>query len=108
MFKGSIVALITPMRPDGALDEAAFERLIGWQIDSGTSAIVPTGTTGESPTLTHEEHRRLIDLAVRSAAGRVGVLAGTGSNSTAEAIATTRHAREAGADGALVVTPYYN
>ena len=108
MFKGSIVALITPMHPDGALDEAAFERLIGWQVENGTSAIVPTGTTGESPTLTHEEHRRLIDLAVRAASGRIGVLAGTGSSSTAEAIATTRHAREAGADAALVVTPYYN
>ncbi len=108
MFKGSIVALITPMQPDGTLDEHAFERLIGWQIDNGTSGLVPTGTTGESPTLTHEEHRRLIDLAVRTASGRVPVLAGTGSNSTAEAIATTRHAKQAGVDGALVVTPYYN
>lgn len=108
MFKGSIVALVTPMQPDGTLDEAAFARHIAWQIESGSSAIVPTGTTGESPTLTHEEHRRLIDLAVRAAAGQVGVLAGTGSNSTAEAISTTRHAREAGVDAALVVTPYYN
>lgn len=108
MFKGSIVALVTPMRPDGALDEPAFERHIAWQIESGTSAIVPAGTTGESPTLTHAEHRRVIDLAVRGAGGQVGVLAGTGSNSTAEAISTTRHAREAGADAALVVTPYYN
>lgn len=108
MFKGSIVALITPMRADGTLDEAAFERHVDWQIASGSSAVVPTGTTGESPTLTHGEHRRLIDIAVRVAGGRVAVLAGTGSNSTAEAIATTRHAREAGADAALVVTPYYN
>ncbi len=108
MFKGSIVALLTPMQPDGALDEDAFERLIGWQIEAGTSAIVPTGTTGESPTLTHEEHRRLIELAVRTVSGRILVLAGTGSNSTAEAIATTRHARQVGVDGALVVTPYYN
>ncbi len=108
MFKGSIVALITPMRPDGALDEAAFERHVDWQIESGSSAVVPTGTTGESPTLSHAEHRRLIDIAVRVARGRAGVLAGTGSNSTAEAIETTRHARDAGADAALVVTPYYN
>ncbi len=108
MFRGSIVALVTPMRPDGTLDEAAFERHVNWQIESGSRAVVPVGTTGESPTLTHAEHRRLIDIAVRVARGRAGVLAGTGSNSTAEAIATTRHAREAGADAALVVTPYYN
>ncbi len=108
MFKGSIVALVTPMRQDGALDEAAFSALIDWQIASGTKGIVPVGTTGESPTLTHAEHRRLIDLAVRTADRRVPVIAGTGSNSTAEAIETTRHAREAGADAALVVTPYYN
>ena len=108
MFKGSIVALITPMRPDGTVDEAAFERHVDWQIASGSSAVVPTGTTGESPTLSHAEHRRLIDIAVRVARGRAGVLAGTGSNSTAEAIEFTRHAREAGADAALVVTPYYN
>ena len=108
MFKGSIVALITPMRSDGAVDEAAYERHVDWQIESGSSAVVPVGTTGESPTLTHAEHRRLIDIAVGVARGRAGVLAGTGSNSTAEAIATTRHAREAGADAALVVTPYYN
>jgi 4-hydroxy-tetrahydrodipicolinate synthase len=108
MFKGSIVALITPMRPDGALDEAAFERQIEWQVECGSNGVVPCGTTGESPTLTHAEHRRLIDIAVRVAAGRVPVIAGTGSNSTAEAIETTRHAHEAGADAALVVTPYYN
>ncbi len=108
MFKGSIVALVTPMRPDGAVDEAAYERHVDWQIESGSSAVVPVGTTGESPTLTHAEHRRLIDIAVGVARGRAGVLAGTGSNSTAEAISTTRHARDAGADAALVVTPYYN
>lgn len=108
MFKGSIVALVTPMRQDGALDEAAYRALIDWQIDSGTAGIVPVGTTGESPTLDHAEHRTLIDIAVRQTAGRVPVIAGTGSNSTAEAIETTRHAREAGADAALVVTPYYN
>lgn len=108
MFKGSIVALITPMRPDGALDEAAFERQIEWQVECGSNGVVPCGTTGESPTLTHAEHRRLIDIAVRVAAGRIPVIAGTGSNSTAEAIETTRHAHQAGADAALVVTPYYN
>ncbi len=108
MFKGSIVALVTPMQQDGALDEAAFRALIDWQIDCGTKGIVPVGTTGESPTLTHAEHRRLIDLAVQVVDRRVPVIAGTGSNSTAEAIETTRHAREAGADAALVVTPYYN
>ncbi|WP_419729363.1 4-hydroxy-tetrahydrodipicolinate synthase [Lichenicola sp.] len=108
MFKGSIVALTTPMRPDGALDEAAFERHVAWQIESGSSGVVPCGTTGESPTLTDHEHRRLIELAVRVADGRVPVIAGTGSSSTAEAIETTRHAREAGAAAALVVTPYYN
>lgn len=108
MFDGSITALITPMRPDGALDEDALCRLVDWQIDQGTSAIVPTGTTGESATLTHAEHCRVIDLVLLAAAGRVKILAGTGSNSTAEAIETTRHARQAGADAALVVTPYYN
>ena len=108
MFDGSITALITPMRPDGALDDAALRRLVDWQIGQGTSALVPTGTTGESATLTHAEHCRVIDLVVAAAGRRVPVLAGTGSNSTAEAIETTRHARQAGADAALVVTPYYN
>ena len=108
MFQGSITALITPMRTDGGLDEAAMRRLVGWQIEQGTSALVPTGTTGESPTLTHAEHRRVIDLVVAEAAGRVKILAGTGSNSTTEAIDTTRHAKRAGVDAALVVTPYYN
>ena len=108
MFFGSITAMITPMRPDGALDEAALHGLVDWQIGQGTSALVPTGTTGESATLTHAEHCRVIELVVRAVDGRVRVLAGTGSNSTAEAIETTRYAREAGADAALVVTPYYN
>ncbi|MCQ8240250.1 4-hydroxy-tetrahydrodipicolinate synthase [Rhizosaccharibacter radicis] len=108
MFKGSIVALITPMAPDGTLDEAGFENLIDWQIDSGTAGLVPCGTTGESPTLTHAEHYRMIEVAVAAARKRVPVIAGTGSNSTAEAIETTRHARASGADAALVVTPYYN
>ena len=108
LFHGSYVALITPMRPDGALDEAAFEAFVDWQIQQGTHGIVPAGTTGESPTLSHKEHQRVIEIAVGVAAGRVPVIAGTGSNSTAEAIELTRHAKDAGADAALVVTPYYN
>jgi len=106
-FHGSITALITPFR-DGALDEPAFRKLVEWQIDQGTHGLVPCGTTGESPTLNHEEHRRVIELCIEAAGGRVPVIAGTGSNSTAEAVELTRHAKAAGADGALVVTPYYN
>lgn len=106
-FQGSITALITPFK-DGFVDEAAFRKLVEWQIDQGTHGLVPCGTTGESPTLDHDEHRRVIELCIEAAAGRVPVIAGTGSNSTAEAVELTRHAREAGADGALVVTPYYN
>jgi len=108
MFKGSYVALITPMRPDGAVDEAAFSAFVDWQIQQGTQGIIPVGTTGESPTLNHDEHRRVVEIAVEVAAGRVPVIAGAGSNSTAEAIELIRHAKEAGADAALVVTPYYN
>ncbi len=108
LFKGSYVALITPMRPDGAVDEAAFGAFVDWQIQQGTHGIIPVGTTGESPTLSHDEHRRVVEIAVEVAAGRVPVIAGAGSNSTAEAIELTRHAKEAGADAALVVTPYYN
>jgi 4-hydroxy-tetrahydrodipicolinate synthase len=106
-FHGSITALITPFK-GGSLDEAAFRKLVEWQIDQGTHGLVPCGTTGESPTLTHDEHRRVIELCIEAAAGRVPVIAGTGSNSTREAIALTQHAKNAGADGALVVTPYYN
>jgi 4-hydroxy-tetrahydrodipicolinate synthase len=106
-FQGSITALVTPFK-DGALDEAAFRSFVEWQIDQGTHGLVPCGTTGESPTLNHDEHRRVIELCIEAAAGRVPVIAGTGSNSTAEAVALTRHAKAAGADGALVVTPYYN
>ena len=106
-FQGSITALITPFK-DGKVDAAAFQKLIEWQIDQGTHGLVPCGTTGESPTLTHDEHRRVVELCVEAAAGRVPVIAGAGSNSTAEAIELTRHAKTAGADGALVVTPYYN
>ena len=108
MFKGSLVALITPMRADGSIDEKAYADFVDWQIKEGTGGVVPVGTTGESPTLTHDEHKRVTDIAIEVAAGRVPVIAGTGSNSTAEAIALTRHARQAGADAALIVTPYYN
>jgi 4-hydroxy-tetrahydrodipicolinate synthase len=107
LFQGSITALITPLK-DGALDETAFRRIVEWQIDQGTHGLVPCGTTGESPTLTHDEHRRVIELCIEAADGRVPVIAGTGSNSTREAVELTRHAKVAGADGALVVTPYYN
>jgi 4-hydroxy-tetrahydrodipicolinate synthase len=106
-FQGSITALITPFK-NGAVDEQAFQRLVGWQIDQGTHGLVPCGTTGESPTLSHDEHTRVIALCIEAARGRVPVIAGTGSNSTAEAVVLTRYAKDAGADGALVVTPYYN
>ena len=108
MFKGSLVALVTPMRADGSLDEAAFARFVEWQITEGTAGLVPVGTTGESPTLSHAEHKRVVEIAVEVAAGSVPVIAGAGSNSTAEAIELARHAKEAGADAALIVTPYYN
>ncbi len=108
MFHGSLVALITPMRPDGALDEKAFAAFVSWQIAEGTVGLIPVGTTGESPTLTHAEHKRVVELCVETAAGRVPVIAGAGSNSTAEAIDLSRHAKQAGATAALVVTPYYN
>ncbi|BCA55633.1 4-hydroxy-tetrahydrodipicolinate synthase [Nitrospira sp. KM1] len=107
MFTGSLVAIVTPFK-NGKLDEKAFADLIEWQIENGTNGIVPCGTTGESATLTHEEHHRVVKLAVEVSNGRVPVIAGTGSNSTAEAISLTRHAKEDGADGALLITPYYN
>jgi 4-hydroxy-tetrahydrodipicolinate synthase len=107
MFWGSYVALITPFR-DGAVDEEAFRSIVDWHVEQGTHGLVPCGTTGESPTLSHDEHMRVTELCVAAAKGRVTVLAGTGSNSTDEAIMLTRHAKECGADGALVVTPYYN
>ena len=106
-LQGSMVAIVTPFRHD-AVDEPAFKRLIEQQIAGGTSAIVPCGTTGESATLSFEEHDRVVDLAVQSARGRVAVIAGTGSNNTREAIRLTKHAKEAGADAALLITPYYN
>lgn len=107
ILKGSMTALVTPFR-DGAVDDDAFQRLIDRQISGGTAAVIPAGTTGESATLTHAEHRRLISLAVEAAGGRATVLAGAGSNSTAEAIELARHAEKAGADALLAVTGYYN
>ena len=107
MFRGSFTALITPFKK-GMVDEQAFQDFVNWQIEEGAHGVVPCGTTGESPTLSHEEHRRVIELCVEVAKKRVPVIAGTGSNSTAEAIAMTKHAKQAGADAALVVTPYYN
>ena len=107
MFRGSLVALVTPFR-NGALDVKALEDLVEWHIAEGTHGLVPVGTTGESPTLTHEEHERVIEIVVRKAARRVPVIAGAGSNNTAEAIRFMQHAEKVGADAALVVTPYYN
>ncbi len=107
MFKGSYTALITPFR-NGVVDEDAFTRFVEWQLSEGTHGLVPVGTTGESPTLTHKEHKRVVELAVRTAAGRVPVIAGAGSNSTSEAVDFAKHAESAGASGLLVVTPYYN
>ena len=106
-IKGSLTALITPFK-DGKVDEAAFRKLVNWQIEEGTQGLVPCGTTGESPTLSHEEHNRVIELCVEEARGRVPVIAGTGSNATDEAIALTKHAREVGCDAVLSVTGYYN
>ncbi len=107
MFKGSNVALITPFKNNG-LDEEAYIKLIHFHIDNGTNGLVPAGTTGESPTLTHDEHQRVIDLCIKESNGKIPVIAGTGSNSTEEAISLTSHAEKAGANGALIVTPYYN
>ena len=106
-IKGSLTALITPLK-DGKFDEAAFRKLVNWQIEEGTQGLVPCGTTGESPTLSHDEHNRVIELCVEEARGRVPVIAGTGSNATDEAIALTRHAKEVGCDAVLSVTGYYN
>ncbi len=107
MFKGSFTALISPFR-NGAFDESAYERLIEWQISQGTHGLVPVGTTGECPTLSHEEHKRAVEICVATARKRVPVIAGAGSNSTAEAIDFTRHAKDVGADAVLIVMPYYN
>ncbi len=101
-------ALITPMREDGGIDEAALRRLVDWHVEQGSHALVAVGTTGESPTLDHDEHMRVVEIVIEQAAGRVPVIAGTGSNATAEAIELTKHAARAGAAAALVVVPYYN
>jgi 4-hydroxy-tetrahydrodipicolinate synthase len=106
-FRGSFTALVTPFN-NGSVDEAAFRGLVDWQIAEGTSGLVPVGTTGESPTLSHDEHGKVVEWCIDQAKGRVPVVAGAGSNSTAEAIERARHAEEAGADAVLVVTPYYN
>ena len=107
MFSGSICALITPFS-DGNVDEKAFSELVNWQIEQGTHGLVPVGTTGESPTLSHDEHKRVVEICIEVADKRVPVIAGAGSNSTAEAVELAEHAKRAGADAALVVTPYYN
>lgn len=107
LFRGSYVALVTPFS-NGVVDEAAFRKLVNWQIDQGTNGLIPVGTTGESPTLSHDEHKQVVELCIDEAAGRVPVIAGAGSNATAEAVDFVRHASQAGADAVLVVTPYYN
>src|SRR5690349_490530 len=106
-FRGSFTALVTPFK-NGALDEQAFRQLVEWQIAEGTNGLVPVGTTGESPTLSHDEHKQVVQWCVDQANGRVPVIAGAGSNSTAEAIDFSKHAEKAGADAVLIVTPYYN
>src|SRR6516165_6204674 len=106
-FRGSFTALVTPFK-NGSLDEAAFRALVNWQIAEGTHGLVPVGTTGESPTLSHDEHKRVVEWCIEEAKGRVPVVAGAGSNSTKEAIELAQHAEKAGADAVLVVTPYYN
>ena len=107
MFKGSNVALITPFK-NNKLDEENYLKLINFHLENGTNGLVPAGTTGESPTLSHDEHNRVIELCIKESKGKLPVIAGTGSNSTEEAVALTKHAEKSGADGALVVTPYYN
>ena len=107
MFKGSMPALVTPFK-DGAVDFDTLKRLVDWHVDQGSHGLVPVGTTGESPTLTHAEHEAVVDTVVKAAAGRIPVIAGAGSNNTAEALRFVQHAEKVGAAGALVVTPYYN
>ena len=108
IFKGSIVAIVTPFNDDGSIDFNSLHKLIDWHIESGTNAILPCGTTGESPTLSHEEHDLVVESVVKYVNKRIPVLAGAGSNSTVEAIRLVKHAEQVGADGALVITPYYN
>ena len=107
MFKGSNVALVTPFKGD-SLDEETYVKIINFHLENGTNGLVPAGTTGESPTLSHKEHEKVIELCIKESKGKIPVIAGTGSNSTTEAISLTEHAEKAGADGALIVTPYYN
>ena len=107
-FRGTGTALVTPFRKDGSLDEKALRRLVDFQIKGGVEALIPVGTTGESPTLTYKEHYRVFDIVIEQASGRVKIFAGTGSNNTAEAIEQSEKAKQAGADAALVVGPYYN
>jgi 4-hydroxy-tetrahydrodipicolinate synthase len=107
MFKGSNVALVTPFKGN-SLDEETYLKIINFHLENGTNGLVPAGTTGESPTLSHKEHEKVIELCIKEAKGKIPVIAGTGSNSTKEAISLTEHAEKAGADGALIVTPYYN
>lgn len=107
MFHGSLTALVTPFR-NGQLDEKAFKALVEWQIQQGTTGLVPCGTTGESPTLSHDEHDRVVEICIEVTNGRVPVMAGAGSNSTQEAIRLSQHAKDAGADAVLLVSPYYN
>src|SRR5436309_9410286 len=106
-FRGSFTALVTPFK-NGSLDEAAFRGLVSWQIAEGSHGLVPVGTTGESPTLSHDEHKQVVKICVEQARGKLPVIAGAGSNNTHEAIDLARHAEAAGADAVLVVTPYYN
>lgn len=108
MFKGSLPALVTPFDETGAFDESVFETFLEWQISEGSHGVVPVGTTGESPTLSHDEHKRVVELCIKTVNRRVPVIAGAGSNNTAEAVDLARHAESAGADAVLVVTPYYN
>src|SRR5262245_14070738 len=108
MLRGSLTALVTPFQKDGSVDDKAFRALVEWQIGEGTNGLVPVGTTGESPTLSHEEHHQVVKACVEVARGRVPVVAGAGSNNTGEAISLARHAEKVGADAVLVVTPYYN
>ena len=108
MLRGSLTALVTPFRKDGAFDEKAFSAFVDWQIGEGTNGLVPVGTTGESPTLSHDEHHAVVKACIKAAKGRVPVVAGAGSNNTEEAVSLAKHAEKAGADAVLVVTPYYN
>ena len=108
VFKGSVVAIVTPFNHDGSIDFDSLKQLVEWHIESGTSGILPCGTTGESPTLSHDEHDLVVESVIKFVNKRIPVLAGAGSNSTAEALRLTKHAEDVGADGALVITPYYN